>query len=103
MKLHPTIDRVPTKYEPLARAVDRLVPGEILPIECEDLVERKNCWDFLRYHFPDLVMTLRERFLFASKGNFNAFGKAKLGDAARRSRPRAGRAADLPRAGAKAV
>lgn len=72
MKLHSIIKEIPTKYMALFTAAEKLAVGEVLPVECEDGRERKQVFDFLRYHFPEIRLVSRDKFLYASKGDFNA-------------------------------
>ncbi len=70
MKFHAPIERVPTKYAELQARIKSLAPGVWLPIECEDHREVKQVWDTLMWHFPDLVITKREHWLWVRRGDW---------------------------------
>jgi hypothetical protein len=76
MKLHAPIESLPTftqqlRYKLLDDAVDDLEIGQVLPVECVDLRERKQCRDHLRYKYPDLILRMDGNFLYAEKGHFS--------------------------------
>lgn len=70
MRFHTPIERVPTKYCQLEARIESLEKDVYLPIECADHVERKQVWDFLMSHFPDMVITQRENWLWVRKGDW---------------------------------
>lgn len=76
MKFHDPIRELPSTraqahYEELRGKVESLEVGEILPVECVDMKERKQVWDYLRFTFPDLILTQREKFVYAERGTWD--------------------------------
>ena len=70
MKFHAPIEQVPTKYGELQVRIESLGTGVWLPIECQDRVEVKNVWDYLMWHFPDLVIKRQGFWLWIRKGDW---------------------------------
>lgn len=77
MKIHPITDKTPSAFDPIDAEIQKLEVGKVLPIECVDLAERKQVWDKIYYRYPDLILSVRQNFIFISKGNFHAARKRR--------------------------
>lgn len=77
MMIHPPVDHIDhaglsDPYAGVKEAVEALPAEKILPIECEDLIERKNIYNALRCWNEDLILMQRAQWIFVRKGNWQS-------------------------------